>query len=130
MFKESPLIKNKTNYIYDLRINDVSQTGINELCVLNQVPNFHVTDYIVCYFMHDIPEGVARFDMAGIINHLIIKKYFTLDILNKRIELFNYGITERKNTPPSIIQNNFKKRLYYYVCIRNAMSSTLFWTYS
>jgi len=66
-------------------------------------------DNIVCDFMHDIPEGVARYDMAVIINHLIIKKYFTLDILNKRIELFNYGITERKNIPPSIIQNNLKK---------------------
>ena len=79
------MIRNKTNYLDDLRINDVSQTGINELCVLNQVPNFHVTDHIVCDFMHDIPEGVARYAMAVIINHLIIKKYFTLDILNKRI---------------------------------------------
>jgi len=55
-------------------------------------------DNIVCDFMHDIPEGVARYDMAVIINHLITNKYFTLDILNKRIELFNYGETERKNT--------------------------------
>lgn len=109
MLKESKMIRDKTNYIDDLKTNDVSLTGINELCVFNKVPNFHVMDNIVCNFMHDVLEGVARYDTAVIMNHLIGKNFFTLDILNKRIELFNYGITERKNTPPSINQNHLKK---------------------
>lgn len=45
--------------------------------------------------MHDIPEGVARYDMALIINGLIEQKYFKLEELNNRI-MFNYGVTEKK----------------------------------
>ena len=49
--------------------------------------------------MHNIPEGVVRYDMAVIKNHLIRKTYLTLD---KCIEFFNYKITELKNTPSNI----------------------------
>lgn len=44
--------------------------------------------------MHDIPEGVARYDMALIISGLIEQGCFTLNELNNRICLFNYGTTE------------------------------------
>lgn len=63
------MIRDKTNYLDDLNTNDVSLTGINELCVFNKVPNFHVIDNIVCDFMYEIPEGVARYDMTVIKNH-------------------------------------------------------------
>jgi len=59
--------------------------------------------------MHDIPEGVARYDMALIISGLIYQGCFMLNELNDRICLFNYGITERKNVPPIIRETNIKK---------------------
>lgn len=52
------------------------------------MPNLHVVQNMVFDFMHDIPEGVARYDMALVIKNLIDKKYFTLNQLNSRITLF------------------------------------------
>lgn len=46
--------------------------------------------------MHDILEDVARYDIALIIYGLIEQKYFTLEELNNRIIMFNYGVTEKK----------------------------------
>jgi len=40
--------------------------------------------------------------------HLINFKYFSLEDLNNRIILFEYGVTERKNCPPPINQNHLK----------------------
>lgn len=108
MIKESELLRNKINYLADVLQKDPKKTGINELCIFNEVPNFNVVENIVCDFMHDIPEGVARYDMALIINTLITGKIFSLDFLNKRIQLFNYGFIERKNKPPMISINNLK----------------------
>lgn len=63
---------------------NISETGINSNCVFNEVPNFHVTVNMVCEFMHDVSEGVARYDMALIINYLIDHKYCSLENLNNR----------------------------------------------
>lgn len=71
MLKESNLIRNKINYKDHINQANVSITGIKERCIFNDVPNYHVVENIVCDFMHDIPEGVARYDMAIIINSLI-----------------------------------------------------------
>lgn len=49
--------------------------------------------------MHAITEGVARYDMSVIINNLINLKYFSLEEINQRILLFEYGANERKNCP-------------------------------
>ncbi|XP_008189903.1 uncharacterized protein LOC103311874 [Acyrthosiphon pisum] len=121
MCHESELsIRNVQNYESDLAVHNVSYTGINEPCIFNKIPNFHVTENIVCDFMHDIPEGVARYDMALIISGLIEQNYFSLAELNKRILLFNYGVTEKKNTPPLIRDSDIKKG-----CIIMSASETL-----
>jgi len=110
MCRESELsIRNVQNYESDLSVNNVSLTGINEPCIFHKIPNFHVTDNIVCDFMHDIPEGVARYDMALIISGLIEKNYFSMAELNNRILMFNYGVTEKQNTPPFIRDTDIKK---------------------
>lgn len=110
MCHESELsIRNVQNYELDLAVHNVSLTGVNEPCIFNKIPNFHVTDNIVCDFMHDIPEGVARYDMALIISGLIEQNCFSLAELNNRILMFNYGVTEKKNTPPLIRDSDIKK---------------------
>jgi len=110
MFHESELsIRNVQNYESDLAVHNVSLTGINEPCIFNKILNFHVTDNIVCDFMHDIAEGVARYDMALIISGLIEQNYFSLAELNNRILMFNYGVTEKKNSPPLIRDSDIKK---------------------
>jgi len=65
------------NYKLDVLKANVSETGIRELCVFNEIPIYHLTVNNVCDFMRDITEGVSRCDMALIITHLIKDKYFT-----------------------------------------------------
>lgn len=93
MCRESKLIiRNIQNYESDIVLQNVSQTGINEQCVFHKIVNYHVTSNIVCDFMHDVSEGVARYDMALIIAGLVNQNCFTLDELNHRILFFNYGV--------------------------------------
>jgi len=111
MIKESvESNRNQKNYELDILKANVSETGINERCVFNKIPSYHVIVNSVCDFMHDVTEGVARYNMAVIINYLISNKYFSLEDLNNRILLFEYGITERKNCPPPINQNHLNNK--------------------
>lgn len=45
--------------------------GIKEICIWHELPNFHVTQNVYCDLMHDMLEGILRYDMAEIINYLI-----------------------------------------------------------
>lgn len=56
--------------------------------------------------MHDIFEGICHYDMCHIINKLIDMKYFTLDVLNDRKYMFNYGEIEIGNLSPAISIKN------------------------
>ena len=65
--------------------------GILESWAFNKIPSFHVTDNFLVDPMHDLLEGVCRYDIAKILDSFINKdKLFTLDILNERIATFNY----------------------------------------
>ncbi|XP_060846105.1 uncharacterized protein LOC132925756 [Rhopalosiphum padi] len=110
MCRQSNLsLRNAINYESDVQLKNVHKTGVHEQCIFHKIQHFHVTENLVCDCMHDIPEGVARYDMALIISGLIEQGYFTLNELNNRICLFNYGTTERKNVPPLIRESNIKK---------------------
>lgn len=104
--KES--IRDIDNYNLDILKANVSETGIVENSVFNSIPNYHVTVNSVCDFMHDVSEGVARYDMATIISYLINNKYFSLEELNLRIISFEYGVIDQKNSPPPISLNHLK----------------------
>lgn len=57
--------------------------------------------------MHDVLEGICRYEVALILYHYIyVEKYFSLDLLNERIESFNYG---DGNKPPGLTEKNIKK---------------------
>ncbi|KAF0717925.1 Uncharacterized protein FWK35_00032614, partial [Aphis craccivora] len=99
-------VTNELNYDIDMNLADNSQTGLNEYCIFNNIPSFHVTRNSVSDLMHNITEGVARYDMALIIKNLIDLKHITLEIMNSRIEFFNYDVTENKNSPPKISSTN------------------------
>jgi len=92
-FESTECLRNVENYKLDVLKANVSETGIREVCLFNEIPNYHVTVNSVCDFMHDVTEGVARYDMALIITHLIKDKYFTLECLNNRIMLFHNSLS-------------------------------------
>eukprot|EP00102_Acyrthosiphon_pisum_P025989 XP_016663199.1 PREDICTED: uncharacterized protein LOC107884813 [Acyrthosiphon pisum] len=56
-------LRNATNYLYDVASNDVSISGIRELCVWDQVYSFSVISNYSVDIMHDLLEGVCNYDI-------------------------------------------------------------------
>lgn len=60
--------------------------GITEKCIFNDIPGFHVINNTSVDPMHDILEGICRYDIVAVLINLIDKhKFFTIEILNERI---------------------------------------------
>lgn len=64
--------------------------GVKEKCIFNELLNFHCITNAAFDVMHDLYEGICRYDMSKIINSLIKEKCFSLKILNNRIRYFNH----------------------------------------
>lgn len=84
--------------------------GIKEICIWHELPNFHVTNNLSCDIMHDLLEGVLRYDMAHIIGCLIKKKFFSVEQLNERIKYFKFSDVDTGNPIPSICSQHLKKK--------------------
>jgi len=96
-------LRNIDTYNSDIEINNVSLTGIKQACVFNEISSFHVTENYAVDIMHDLLEGVCKYDIGLMLNKMIFSfKYFTLNTLNDRIESFNYGTIDIRNRPPLI----------------------------
>lgn len=104
-------LRNLNNYNADVITNDSSLTGIKEMCTWNDVHSFSVVNNFSVDIMHDLLEGVFKYDLALILNHLIYySKYISLENLNNRIETFNYGPVDIRNRPTLITEDNLKRQ--------------------
>ena len=63
-------IRNPSNY--NVHLNNMSH-GIKEECVWNVLPSYHNTVNVTCYVMHDLMEGICRYEMAEILHFFINK---------------------------------------------------------
>jgi len=103
------LLRTRTNYEIDLRLGDVSQTGINEECIFNCLKNFNLFDNLAFDIMHDIFEGVCQYDLSQILLHYIYEtKLFMLEELNNRLSRFDFGFEDGVNRPPSLKKEKLK----------------------
>lgn len=104
-------LRNAKNYEEDIRLKDVSKTGIKEACVFNNVKGFNIINNFTVDIMHDLLEGVCVYVLRAILFYFIFKKeYFTLQTLNDRINNFDFG-TENTNKPPLIKVKQGKEKL-------------------
>jgi hypothetical protein len=102
-------LRNITNYTDDLIKNDVSLTGIKEPCVWNKIDSFPVTDNYSVDVMHDMLEGVCNYDTGLMLKRMIFDlKYFSLNVLYNRIELFDYGPIDIRNRPTLVFSETLK----------------------
>lgn len=102
-------LRNFTNYEKDVSLNDPSNTGIKNSSVFNTLPNFHVTSNIACDIMHDVFLGVCKYNLSKILHYFVYgKKYFSLQTLNYRKQMFQYGDTEIENSSPSIQKHHIE----------------------
>ncbi|CAG9773464.1 unnamed protein product [Ceutorhynchus assimilis] len=86
--------------------------GVKEACVWNELPYFHNTENIHFDIMHDIYEGICRYDFGKILKYFIYeKKYFSLETLNNRIKQFDYTEADIGNKFPPITLNQVEKEM-------------------
>jgi hypothetical protein len=79
----------------------VSETGIKELCVLNELHYFHASENYVQDLMHDMLEGVCSYDMRLVCNNLSVSTV-TIQTLNNRMQSCNFGYHDMSSKPPVI----------------------------
>ena len=96
-------LRNIDNYKRHVANADVSTTGINNESIFNTIEQFHVTHNFSLDFMHLFPEGILHYDLSHILKYYIFNlKLFTLDELNRRKNVFNYGAIEADNMSKDI----------------------------
>jgi len=78
--------------------------GLNYRSALNELEDFHV-----CHFqlpqdmMHILLEGVIPYTMKAMLQSFVcVKRYFTIDNLNKKILNFKFSRSESKCKPSPI----------------------------
>ncbi|KAB0800833.1 hypothetical protein PPYR_06572 [Photinus pyralis] len=65
--------------------------GVKEACCWNVLPSYHCTINVSFDIMHDIFEGVCRYEIGFLLFYFIkTKSFFTLEQLNDRIKYFEY----------------------------------------
>ena len=69
--------------------------------MLEDVPGFSVVAGIPHDIMHDLFEGVVPFELKLLLIHCVQKMYFSVDLLNERLERFDFVFDK-----PSLIDVN------------------------
>ncbi|KAE8741237.1 hypothetical protein FOCC_FOCC013223 [Frankliniella occidentalis] len=106
--EKAELLRTPDNYASDLALDNVKLTGIKEECVFHKINNFHVTENYVCDWMHDILEGICKYNLVGIFEAFIFeKKYLSIERLQSIMLSHDYGNVSNK--PPVISREDFTK---------------------
>jgi hypothetical protein len=107
IFENYSTLRNQQNYKLDV-VN--KEFGVQGSCIFNSLKNYHNVENITFDLMHDIYEGICRYDMAKIIKQLISKKYISLNCLNHRLKYFQYNSNVDIGNPiPAISDHHLTK---------------------
>lgn len=96
------------NYNDALKVGDFKLNGVKNNCLFNDLNTFHVTDNYIADIAHDLLEGVCKYDLCSVLKNLISESFFTIESLNYRKQMFNYGETEIGNLSPPLNLHNLK----------------------
>lgn len=96
-------------------LDEVSRKEFNikEYCIWNDLSSFHCYKNHSVDIMHDLYEGVYRYDMALIVKFLIQDGLFSLKELNSRLSYFDYESNE-KNKPPAVKQDHIQNEVIIF----------------
>lgn len=89
--ENASLLRNKTSYNEQLKLNDVSKTGIKEQCCWMELEGFDLFDNVAMDVMHDLLEGVGRYVMTFVINYYTSRSLPPITTLKEKLLSFNYG---------------------------------------
>ncbi|KAK3913055.1 Telomere zinc finger-associated protein [Frankliniella fusca] len=76
--------------------------GIKEDSIFNTLKYFHSATHLVPCCAHDILEGVISWDLSGIIASLVKSKFFSYNLLNRRIKNFRCSGADAPNKPACV----------------------------
>jgi hypothetical protein len=82
--------------------SETSFQGIKRNSVFNQLNSFHVTTGLSPCIGHDLFEGVICYDLALCLNYFVKSRWFTYEILNSRIQQFEYIGSDAANKPAEV----------------------------
>lgn len=118
LIENKAMLRNEINYNIDLQnLNN----GVKQDCIFNELPYFAVWNNLCCDIMHDVYEGVCRYDLGNILYNLIyVDKFVSLEILNNRINSFNFRVSSNK--PPLINKSQILKK---HIIMSSAEMKTL-----
>jgi hypothetical protein len=91
-------LRDEINYNEDVEINDAENTGVKYDSAFNALPSFHATSNYVVDRFHDCEEGTCHYVIMHLLRHCI-PRYFTVDCLNNRIAMFDFGLCESNTVP-------------------------------
>lgn len=116
-------IRTLENYQQQLNLNDPSTTGIKNKSVFDRIWSFNFVSSPSVDIMHDLFEGTCYFQLTEIILYCIEQSFFSLDDLNNRKSLFDYGFYEIANlsVDTTLIRSLKRKENSKWVCITNDM---------
>jgi hypothetical protein len=106
------LRRNEQNYMEDVATHNVTDTGIHEACVFNDISSFNVWEDAAVDIMHDFNEGICHNDLAIVIGYYLEKGLITLEKLNYQKQTYSYGYQDAGNTSVPITLNNIKDRKF------------------
>ena len=111
-FEDKTVLRSTETYETDVKLNNVSETGIKYPCVFNKLKNYHCIKNSSCDIMHDVYEGACRYIMSKLILYYISdeKGIFTLSELNDRIGTYNFGTTDKGNRPSFLTEKKLKNK--------------------
>lgn len=104
------LLRCDADYETDLLEGIPANSGVKERCVWTKVSGFRLFSQVGVDIMHDILEGVGKYIMALVISKYIKRfKYFSLELLNTRLQTFAYG-PDTRNKPVELSMVHINKR--------------------
>lgn len=119
--QDDTLLRNVQNYDDGLKNLSITECGIKENCIFNELKSFHAVENISCDPMHDIFCGTLRYDVALFIKRIMDDTKISLNAINARIQSFDYGIEER-DKPAVITESHIDSG---YVIMHAAQMSVL-----
>lgn len=87
--------------------NVKDKKGIKERCAFHILSNFHVFDNLSVDSMHDVLEGICRYDVGKILEYFMYqKKFLTLKFLNDKIISHDFG----SNNLSCLVESQIKEK--------------------
>jgi hypothetical protein len=85
---------------YD-RQNESHTYVVKRNSIFYELKYFNVAENQTIDIMHDILEGIFQYELKLVLNHCIFSNVFTENTVNRRINAYDYGISESSDKPIS-----------------------------